>query len=92
VTRKLVKYEASWCGPCRAWEPVIQRLAESYGLELVHVDVDEHPDQAEAAGVRGLPTVVLEDHDGEELARTTGARMFAAAERDLGLKPTERVG
>jgi len=91
AAKQLIKFEAAWCGPCRMWEPIVKKLADMYGLELVHVDVDEQPDVAEKADVRGLPTLVLMDEDGTETARTTGARIFAAAERDLGLKPLDRV-
>ena len=90
MARRLVKFQADWCAPCHALDPLVERLAGYYDLPLERVDVDQDPVRAEQAGVRGLPTIVLYDGD-EELARTTGARIFGALERELGLKALDRV-
>lgn len=57
----LVDYWASWCGPCRAMEPVLESLAqELQGRALIgKVNVDEEPALANAARVRSIPTMVL---------------------------------
>lgn len=89
MVRRLVKYGAEWCGMCHVVDPVVQKLSDLYGLELVRVEVDNDPEGAFERGIRALPTLVLEE-DGEEVARTTGAKVIAALERELGLNPLER--
>ena len=36
----LVDFSASWCGPCRMMEPVLQQLAQEYRSKLAVVKVD----------------------------------------------------
>ena len=46
----LINFWATWCGPCRAEMPELQRLHERLGDKLVvlAVDVDESPAQVAA--------------------------------------------
>lgn len=57
----LVDFYATWCEPCRATEPVLERVASrSAGYaDLVKVNVDNSPELAAEHGVRGVPTLML---------------------------------
>jgi len=85
-TPVLVDYWAEWCGPCRQLSPVIDQIAgEREGaLKVAKVNVDDEPELAQRAGVRGIPFVVLY-RDGAPAAQATGAQPKAALERTLGL-------
>ena len=85
-TPVLVDYWAAWCGPCRQLSPVIDQIAgEREGaLKVAKVNVDDEPELAQRAGVRGIPFVVLY-RDGAPAAQATGAQPKAALERTLGL-------
>lgn len=38
----VIDFSATWCGPCRFMEPVINEFAEKYtDVEFVKIDVDE---------------------------------------------------
>lgn len=69
----LVEFGATWCGPCKRLEPILQDLAaERPGdLRVVQVDVDEAPDLASAYGVRSVPTVIA-FRAGAETGRRVG--------------------
>jgi thioredoxin 1 len=86
----LVDYWAPWCGPCRQLAPVIEQIvAQRRGaLRLGKVDVDEQPQLAERAGVRGIPFVVLY-RNGQAVAQAVGAQPPAALELALGLGAAE---
>ena len=53
----VVDWTASWCGPCKMIAPVFQSLAEKHPqVVFVKVDVDEHMEAAQRAGVSAMPT------------------------------------
>jgi thioredoxin 1 len=65
---------ASWCGPCRALAPVMERLAMEYAGKAVvaKLDLDANPDTASRFDVRSIPTLLF-FRDGELVDRTVGA-------------------
>lgn len=69
----LLDFSASWCPPCQATKPEVAKLkAQGYPVRVV--DVDESPGLAKRFRVSGIPTFIVVDTDGSELARTTGAK------------------
>ncbi|XP_059316692.1 thioredoxin H2-like isoform X2 [Lycium ferocissimum] len=61
-TNKLVviDFTATWCGPCKYMEPVINDFAAKYtDVEFVKIDVDELADVAQEYEVQAMPTFVL---------------------------------
>ena len=60
--KKVYKFSATWCQPCKI---LTQRLAQK-GYKLPEFDID-NPDNKrlmEKFNVRSVPTVVVEDGDG----------------------------
>lgn len=58
----LVKFGASWCGPCRALHPQIESFAakKSAEYEVVNVDLDEYGNLAEALKYGGTVPALFE--------------------------------
>ena len=69
---KTMKYfSAVWCGPCKAFKPIINEIAgEGYSIEFI--DVDQEQNKATKYGVRSVPTVVIEEN-GIEVDRFVGS-------------------
>ena len=69
---KTAKYfTATWCGPCKAFKPVMNEVAgEGYSIQFV--DVDENQSVASKYGVRSVPTTIIEEN-GIEVDRFVGA-------------------
>lgn len=71
----LVDFSASWCGPCKMLEPVLDKVAEEMdeSVSFYHVDVDESPVESSKYGIRGVPTMIV-FHNGQEIDRMVGFR------------------
>ena len=69
----LLKFEAPWCGPCNAMNPIVKQLDdEDNNLIVTHIDIDSNPQERVNYNVRSIPTFVL-IKDGEEIARKVGS-------------------
>ncbi|MBL8891369.1 MAG: thioredoxin family protein [Planctomycetaceae bacterium] len=57
----LVKFGATWCGPCREIDAELKKLEDSYRqqIKVVQIDVDERPDLVEKAGIEQIPHLFL---------------------------------
>jgi thioredoxin 1 len=57
----LVDFSATWCGPCKKLEPIVDELAGDYAgkVKVVKVDVDKAPGIAAKFGVMSVPTLLL---------------------------------
>ena len=81
---KVTDYWAPWCGPCKMMSPIIDELIEKYNIadsnvEIIKVNVDENPEASEKAGIRSIPTILIEK-DGKEVNRLIGLQKKASLE------------
>ena len=69
---KTAKYfTATWCGPCKAFKPIILELI-SEGYNITIHDVDQEQSLSSQSGVRSIPSMVIEEN-GVEVDRFIGA-------------------
>jgi thioredoxin 1 len=78
----IVDFWAPWCKPCEAIEPHLRAVAETHGLQLVKLNVDENLAVAGRFGVLALPTVIL-FAGGEPRVTVHGARSRSHYEREF---------
>ncbi|MBA2663595.1 MAG: thioredoxin [Bradymonadaceae bacterium] len=61
---------APWCGPCRALDPLLKKLAGEYEgkVKVGKLNVDEQPELAQAFRVQSIPMIVaLKGRDVQEV-------------------------
>lgn len=70
--KKAIRFTAKWCGPCKAYAPIFDKvLGETSEWESVVIDVDENSEMAKEYNVRSIPMTVLEV-DGNIVDKKTG--------------------
>jgi thioredoxin 1 len=77
----LVDFFATWCPPCRALAPLLERFADQNAdtLKIVKVDTDANEALAERYGVRTIPTVIA-FRGGQEVRRAVNPQSRARLE------------
>lgn len=66
MAKQVIKFWASWCGPCKVYGPTFEKVKQelqSDEIEFVEINVENDPDNLSGEyKVRGIPhTVVVEE-------------------------------
>ena len=69
---KLLKFYATWCGPCKGLSMVLEGVKEQLPMSVEDIDIDANMDTARKYNVRSVPTMVVVNDDGSEVKRVVG--------------------
>ena len=79
----LIDWWAAWCGPCRAFAPVYERVAEAnQDVTFAKINTDEEQELSAAFNIRSIPTLMI-FRDNVLLFAQPGALPQAALEEVL---------
>ena len=70
----IIQFSASWCSPCKALTPVLEKLSTDYEGKAMfyYADVEEGGiNTGSVMGIRGVPTTII-FKKGEEIDRLVG--------------------
>ena len=83
---KLSLYSASWCASCGTLKQSLNSICTE-DLEIEVLDVDTLGMQAlSKVGIKGIPSLILYDNQGNEIKRKSGALTKKQLEVFLGLE------
>ena len=69
----VVKYWATWCGPCKMYAPTFATAAEKVDAKFVSVDIDKVQEVSVDYGVMSVPQT-HQFRDGEIAVQLVGAQ------------------
>ncbi len=81
---ELVDFFATWCGPCKALGPVLEKLAPEYEgkVNIYKVDIDQSPNLAQMYRVMSVPTMKV-FKDGQVVETIVGLQPESALKDKL---------
>lgn len=74
---KVLKFYATWCGPCKAMSMILNGMDNL--PEIEEVDIDENTELTAQYGIRSVPTLVKLDDAGNEVDRYVGSAQAKGA-------------
>jgi thioredoxin-like negative regulator of GroEL len=72
---KLIYISAPWCGPCKTFGPIMDKVSMS-GVPVQKMDADNDQQSLMKYGVRSIPTVIKVSPSGEEIGRFSGIKQL----------------
>jgi len=67
---KLLKMYADWCQPCKGLSKMMEGMELSVPVE--NINIDENMELASKYNVRGVPTLILVDDEGNVIRQKVG--------------------
>ena len=71
--KSILKFTATWCGPCRMQEPILKQVDEETDINVFELDIDKNPVTPEKFGVKSIPTMIV-FKNGKEIKRFVGVQ------------------
>lgn len=70
----IVDFYATWCPPCKATAPHLEKIAEKYAgkIDVYKVNVDNEEEVAAAFGIRSIPTLLFIPQKGDPTMQVGG--------------------
>jgi thioredoxin-like negative regulator of GroEL len=69
---KLIYVSAPWCGPCKQFGPVMNRVSETIPVQKVDADTDT--EIVAKYGIRNIPTVLKVNANGDLISKFVGVK------------------
>ena len=61
--KKVLRFTASWCAPCKQLAPILESVETSIPIEVIDIDTESGANLGKTFGIRGVPTLVMVEDD-----------------------------
>ena len=80
----VMDFSATWCGPCRMQDPILEDLKKKFGdkVEIKKIDVDSAIELASKYLIHAVPTLIIEK-DEKVFKKYVGVTSFKELEKTL---------
>lgn len=78
MVKKIIKFSASWCAPCRVYAPTfheVSKMEQFNDIKFEEHDVEESDEVEEMVvkfKIQGVPSTVLLNENGEMIKKLSG--------------------
>ena len=71
----LIDFYAEWCGPCKAFAPILTEVKKELGddIRIIKIDVDKNTELLKEVKIMGVPTIMIY-HKGKEHFNAPGVQ------------------
>lgn len=76
MIKRIEKFGATWCGPCKVLGKTLETLSNSKefdDIDIIEYDVDKYEDLTIKKNIRSVPVLIFYNENDEEVTRTVGA-------------------
>lgn len=70
---KILKFGAKWCTSCTGLDKVLNESQQLFNAPVESIDIDDQFKLAAQYNIRSVPTMILLNDDGSEIARKVGS-------------------
>lgn len=69
MVNKVLKFSATYCGPCKALAATLKQVTE---VPIWEYDVDDDEELCEKYNIRSVPTLIFLNNENKEVGRSVG--------------------
>ena len=80
----IIDFYADWCGPCKAFNPVLQKVAKDFAGKAIvgKINIDNAQTLAKKYDVKSIPTVLF-FKDGKLVGKSKGAQPYGRLSKNI---------
>jgi len=66
----IIDFWAGFCGPCKVYKPIFEKVAESSSIQMYTMDVEKNSEFSIELGIRAVPTTKLFTNGVEKFSKS----------------------
>lgn len=83
---EVLDFFATWCGPCKAMAPAMEKMEKKYGdkIDFRKIDIDQELQLAQEYDISAVPTLVILSPQGDVVDKIVGGQPEEELDRIFG--------